>query len=260
MKLASALICLYVVSLAAAHSGDAAMLLTFDDLSSVSPGNIWAIIPNGYGNLQWNNFGVVNGSVRPVTEGYRTGTVSPTNVAFNILGDPASISSGGTFTLDSAYLTAAFVDEMQIRVQGFDYVRGTLTYDNTFTVNRTGPTLINFNYVGISQVVFSASPSSQFVMDNLMVSNLDSDGDGVPDDQDQCPDTPSGAVVNEHGCSIDQLVPCSGPATGGTWKNHRQYVAELIAVADTFVAGGFITTDERDAVVRAARRSDCGKK
>jgi len=259
MKLVSALICVYVVSLAAT-SADAATLLTFDDLSSVSPDNNWALIPNGYGMLQWYNFGVANGAVRPVTEGYRIGTVSPTNVAFNLFGDPAYISSRGPFTLNSAYLTAAFVDGMQIRVQGFDFVTATLTYDNTYTVNTTGPTLINFNYVGINQVTFIASPSSQFVMDNLMVSAMDSDGDGVPDDQDQCPDTPSGAVVSEHGCSIDQLVPCSGPATGGTWRNHRQYVAELIAAADAFLAGGFITTDERDAVVRAARRSDCGKK
>jgi OmpA-OmpF porin, OOP family len=31
---------------------------------------------------------------------------------------------------------------------------------------------------------------------------LDSDGDGVPDDIDQCPDTPKGAKVNEVGCWI----------------------------------------------------------
>ncbi len=31
----------------------------------------------------------------------------------------------------------------------------------------------------------------------------DSDGDGVPDDQDQCPDTPAGTAVNEQGCEAD---------------------------------------------------------
>ena len=31
----------------------------------------------------------------------------------------------------------------------------------------------------------------------------DSDGDGVPDDQDQCPDTPAGSPVNEQGCEGD---------------------------------------------------------
>ncbi len=32
---------------------------------------------------------------------------------------------------------------------------------------------------------------------------LDSDGDGVYDDVDQCPDTPSGAAVNAQGCPLD---------------------------------------------------------
>jgi len=31
----------------------------------------------------------------------------------------------------------------------------------------------------------------------------DSDGDGVPDDIDQCPNTPKGVVVDAHGCPID---------------------------------------------------------
>jgi len=31
----------------------------------------------------------------------------------------------------------------------------------------------------------------------------DSDGDGVPDDKDKCPDTPAGVKVDENGCPID---------------------------------------------------------
>lgn len=31
----------------------------------------------------------------------------------------------------------------------------------------------------------------------------DSDNDGVPDERDQCPDTPAGAVVNAQGCPVD---------------------------------------------------------
>jgi OOP family OmpA-OmpF porin len=31
----------------------------------------------------------------------------------------------------------------------------------------------------------------------------DSDGDGVPDDRDQCPNTPQGAAVDENGCPLD---------------------------------------------------------
>lgn len=32
---------------------------------------------------------------------------------------------------------------------------------------------------------------------------IDSDGDGVPDHLDKCPDTPKGVAVDEHGCPID---------------------------------------------------------
>jgi OOP family OmpA-OmpF porin len=32
---------------------------------------------------------------------------------------------------------------------------------------------------------------------------LDSDGDGVPDSRDRCPNTPKGAPVDEHGCPLD---------------------------------------------------------
>ena len=32
---------------------------------------------------------------------------------------------------------------------------------------------------------------------------LDSDGDGVPDDRDECPNTPAGVAVGENGCPLD---------------------------------------------------------
>src|SRR5690349_23911059 len=35
----------------------------------------------------------------------------------------------------------------------------------------------------------------------------------------------SDLIVDSNGCSIEQLVPCGGPASGGSWKNHGQYVS-----------------------------------
>ena len=58
----------------------------------------------------------------------------------------------------------------------------------------------------------------------------DADADGVPDSLDLCPGTPAGAIVDADGCSIDQIAPCSGPASGGTWKNHGQYVSAVAQV------------------------------
>jgi hypothetical protein len=148
-----------------------ATLLTFDDLPSGTPSNPdFAVVPNGYGGLNWDNFGVLDGLAAEPSYGYYTGVVSPNNVAFNLYGSPASISvSSGSFDLESAYLTSALnsVPTKQIQVQGF--VGGTLVYNNIYTVNNQGPTLINFDYVGIQSVTF-ISGNQEFAMDNLTVS------------------------------------------------------------------------------------------
>ena len=82
----------------------------------------------------------------------------------------------------------------------------------------------------------------------------DGDGDGVPDDQDECPNTAPGAVVDANGCSLDQLCPCDG-----NWRSHAQYLSCLIRVTRQFQRQGLITASERRAIVREALRSDCGK-
>jgi hypothetical protein len=87
----------------------------------------------------------------------------------------------------------------------------------------------------------------------------DSDGDGIVDDRDACPNTPAGDVVNSRGCSIDQLAPCSGPAGGGTWYSHAQYVAAVTKVAQAFYVARLITLGERNEIIRNAAMSDCGK-
>jgi len=88
----------------------------------------------------------------------------------------------------------------------------------------------------------------------------DSDNDGVPDSTDLCPGTPAGAIVNADGCSIDQLAPCAGPASGGSWKNHGEYVSAVAQVAEQFVVQGLISEDQGEAIVAAAAQSDCGSK
>jgi hypothetical protein len=88
-----------------------------------------------------------------------------------------------------------------------------------------------------------------------LAGETDEDNDGVPDSLDQCPGTPPGAIVDEDGCSIDQLVPCDGP-----WKNHGQYVSSLAHVTKEFVREGLITDGERSEILSSGARSDCGKK
>lgn len=59
---------------------------------------------------------------------------------------------------------------------------------------------------------------------------------------------------------INQLVPCSGPATGGTWKNHGQYVSAVAHAAHTLASLGCISEQEKGKIVSAAAKSSCGKK
>jgi hypothetical protein len=86
----------------------------------------------------------------------------------------------------------------------------------------------------------------------------DADGDGVPDSLDLCPGTPAGAIVDAHGCSIDQIAPCSGPASGGAWKNHGQYVAAVAQAAEAFLAQGLISLNQAEEIVTQAAKSNCG--
>lgn len=83
----------------------------------------------------------------------------------------------------------------------------------------------------------------------------DFDSDGILNDQDQCPNTPLGSVVNGDGCAIEQLVQCDDK-----WKNHGQYVSTVAQTANSFAADGFITEPEKGAIVATAAQSRCGKK
>ena len=85
--------------------------------------------------------------------------------------------------------------------------------------------------------------------------DVDDDNDGVPDSADNCPDTPEDEIVNEDGCSIDQLCPCEND-----WKNNGQYTLCVSHAAEDFVAAGLITEAQKDTIVSDAAESSCGKK
>lgn len=90
----------------------------------------------------------------------------------------------------------------------------------------------------------------------------DGDNDGVADNTDVCPGTPTGTVVDPSlGCSIAQFCPCSGPrGSTESWRNHGQYVSCVATTAEKFVSQQLISTTERDTIVSVAAKSSCGKK
>src|SRR5687768_2359960 len=249
MKFFATLFGFYLLSFTVVAADGEQSLATFEGLDirgQAPPAPFHKPIPSGYAGLHWQNFSVTAGTQFDSRYGYKTGIVSGTNVAFNAFGDPGTILARGVFDLHSAYLTSGVISNMLVRVVGSrDQV---IEYDNTYEVSTEGPVFINFDYLDVDEVRFICIPPPPWgphpvVIDDLLATvTLDSDNDGVPDDKDQCPNTASGDLVNRNGCSIDQLVACSGPGRGGRWRSHGEYVAAVVKVAESFRIAGLITS------------------
>ena len=91
------------------------------------------------------------------------------------------------------------------------------------------------------------------------MSDKDSDGDGVPDSRDRCPNTPKGVQVDEHGCPLDSdgdgvpdyLDKCPGTPKGAKVdKDGCEIMADLTiqTTADHF--------DFDSAVLKPAMKSE----
>lgn len=153
-------------------------LITFDDVAD-------GTYLTSYAGFSWDNFYVVAGNDLGGS-GYQNGTVSQPNVAYNGYGEDADFYTAdlSTFTLGSAYFTAAWNNGLTVDVTGL--FNGSTVDTTSFVVNTTGPTLEVFNFAGINEVEFSASggtnaglggSGTHFAMDNLVIGQVTS----VPD-------------------------------------------------------------------------------
>ena len=170
LRFVCALACLYLTSQAMAFGE----IITFDDLPATQ-----ARVPNGYGGLSWSEFDYLQASsyfLNP--SGYQAGMISPGRVGFGFpFTSPTSVFSVDLFNFNSAYLTAAWNNNLQLEVKG--YAGTTLVYDNSYILSPVTPTLIQFNYSNVNEVDFLPSggtdfpgyPGSgeQFVIDNLVI-------------------------------------------------------------------------------------------
>ena len=86
----------------------------------------------------------------------------------------------------------------------------------------------------------------------------DSDGDSVGDACDQCPGTADG-LVTVQGCSIAQLCPCEGPASGQQWEGQTDYLRCVARATRTFRRSGQMSRTESLQLLRRASRSGCGR-
>ena len=116
--------------------------------------------------------------------GYQIGTVSQSNVAFNSSGTPAYISKSNFFNLNSGYFTAAWSNDLQLTVTGFTDEGGTnQKYISTYTLQKTAPSKIVFNWTDIKRILFSSSGGTDdptdngfgthFALDNLCIDSID---------------------------------------------------------------------------------------
>ncbi|MEH2245884.1 PEP-CTERM sorting domain-containing protein [Nostoc sp.] len=153
-----------------------ALVLTFDDLPAPKF-DYGSAIPNGYGGLNWDNFNYKTAQTSNPS-GYIYGTVSSPNVGYNVYGNPATVSTvnigGGQFDFNSADLTAAWNNGLDILVEGFS--GGITKYATTVTVDTTSPTLFNFDFLDIDSLKFTSfggvnvgygGSGTQIVLDNF---------------------------------------------------------------------------------------------
>lgn len=140
-------------------------LVGFDDLSGFQ-----TPVPDGYAGLHWSNFADVAGALMG-GPGFARGVVSGPNVAYNVGGASASISTdaGSAFALVGGNFTAASVDNLSIHVVGWLGGNPLAGDDVTFAVGTSGPTLQTFNFIGVDRVTFTASggADTRFVLDDV---------------------------------------------------------------------------------------------
>jgi hypothetical protein len=130
-----------------------------------------------------------------------------------------------------------------------------------FTPTADGGFLLGgYSYSGISGNKTSTNNADERFSDYWVIKLgpeqiCDADQDGVPETIDECPGTLPGAVVDAHGCSIEQLVPCDA-----AWRNHGEYVNAIQSAAALFRTSSLITRAQEREIVRRAEQSDCGKR
>jgi len=95
------------------------------------------------------------------------------------------------------------------------------------------------------------------IVDSEGCTITDLDNDGVLNEVDQCPDTPEGDIVDAHGCSILQNCPCEGPREGGLYKNKKGQKKCFKQHAKQLVKEKRMTKKERKALLKQYKTISC---
>ncbi len=141
-----------------------ANILTFDDISGQEIDTGLKLVPNGYGNLNWDSVGAANPAVAAdmAGTGYSRGIVSGEWVAYNTWDSVTSTT--GAFDFTGAYFTSAWDTENKIEATG--YRAGEVVYSNSWTINDQTPTWIKADFKNIDELTLN-STGDMFAMDNF---------------------------------------------------------------------------------------------
>jgi len=158
-------------------SSSLAAVLTFDDIATDQTG----LIPDGYGHSDFiwgeSEDGSSRGGLayihysRHPGSGYDLGRVSGEYVGFEGWGSASFLTlESGTFDFNGAFITAAWWDDLQVVLEG--YQNDTLLYSTTVTVNPTNPQWFDFNFNRINRLSFHSFGGSGYDPNNLGNGNM----------------------------------------------------------------------------------------
>ena len=162
---------LAVLCLAGLTTTAQATVLSFDNLDPN-----YALIPDGYGGLNWIGFRTLDGPANGA--GFANGTVSPENVAYNEFDFALAFTaaSNSVFDFNGAYFTAGWRSGLQIDVTGFNGGVAVPGYFQTLSIDPIAPTFFRLDFLGIDTLELFAyggldaglgGDGTEFAMDNL---------------------------------------------------------------------------------------------
>ena len=161
------LLLIYVCSISSSYGS----VVTFEDEGTLglSP------IRDGFYGLNWGSF---HAQKRPgdsqEDNGYYNGVVSGDYAAWSATNTEIN-KSGSLFTANSLFITAAWRDDLEIRLIGNR--GGKAFFDKTFRINDDVPTFVLLDYIDIDELVLTSSggipnpntlgDGTQFVIDDF---------------------------------------------------------------------------------------------